>query len=270
MADESESRTLLEDYLADPSDQRLAGLIVPFYSRSHFTSAPRRLTPSTTSSSLQISGYSHTLYSSTDSQVVPVLTRESSTASTDSIDTAFADDIPGYPLLQEQAGGVLEYHQPPTSTILECPFRFLGCIDTFASFDDWHTHSLEHFGAHGPPAHNICCFCDFTFDADDGKRSWEARMHHVADVHHRRGESLARARPDFALYRYLEEKGLMSAIQLRRLADRSEAPGHPPLALGGSPNDTSSDPQELVPVIEDRQERRRRERQRQRRRRRES
>ena len=35
--------------------------------------------------------------------------------------------------------------------IFECPFNFLYCLVTFASFTEWFTHSLTHFHDVGPP-----------------------------------------------------------------------------------------------------------------------
>ena len=97
--------------------------------------------------------------------------------------------------------------------LLECPFNFLSCYERFESYASWHRHSLTHFSGVEPPHRNKCCFCDAKFSAGTGEESWQQRLEHVA-MHHRLGHSLAHARIDFDLYKYLWGKQLVSTADL--------------------------------------------------------
>ena len=116
---------------------------------------------------------------------------------------------------------------PSRPQILECPFDFLFCFLTFSNITDWFKHSLVHFqtpGGYniGPPTHSECCFCDYEFQGSP-QQCWQDRMSHVA-VHHELSHTLAHARPNFPLYRYLWENGLMSDVDYRQLRGNRDDP----------------------------------------------
>ena len=128
-------------------------------------------------------------------------------------------------LLQHDNHGVLGVSDEPSilddrdigrRPVLECPFNLLKCFKHFSVFEDWVSHSLDHFNTAsrfrrfvGPPTMNRCCFCDETFEDPNGKYCWQKRMMHVSH-HHRLGHSLSTARPDFHLYDYLWHQGLIN------------------------------------------------------------
>lgn len=107
---------------------------------------------------------------------------------------------------------------PPISQRLqlECPFSFLDCLRSFGNFEDWWEHSLTHFGQWGPPSSSRCCFCDMQFSAATGRECWKKRMEHVT-VHHKLGDRLAHARPDFGMFKYLWDKKLISSAEYKDL-----------------------------------------------------
>lgn len=110
---------------------------------------------------------------------------------------------------------------------LECPFNFLRCTKSYPlqNWNEWFEHSISHFKVEGlrprtafPPTSNQCCFCDMTFENSDGLQSWRERMKHVA-WHQHAGHSLSHARPDFKLFRYLWEEGIISSLEYREVGD---------------------------------------------------
>lgn len=98
-----------------------------------------------------------------------------------------------------------------TATLLECPLKTIfGCQVAFDFDQDrqWIEHSFAHFKTLDgtqvqPPMTNKCCFCALPILGDTGKESWEARLNHIRDVHHRIGQRMAAAQLDFELVRYL-------------------------------------------------------------------
>ncbi|KAI9760252.1 MAG: hypothetical protein M4579_001766 [Chaenotheca gracillima] len=176
--------------------------------------SPRNLGPN----SLAMTGGSHTLLSSLASNNVPSLgsdqwSHPSSPTDTDSTRTVDMPVINEYMLQEENGVFVI----PAAATKLECPFHFLLCRFTFTLFADWFSHSLSHFYGEGPPNAAICCFCDDTFyNQTDAVRCWEDRMRHVAE-HHKRGQTLESAKPDFHLCEYLKDIRVISEEQLRSM-----------------------------------------------------
>ena len=124
-------------------------------------------------------------------------------------------------LLQDNAS-VLQI--PPLSGALsfECPFNFLYCTDVFSDFEDWYNHSLGHFENAGPPNRTRCCFCEYEFV---GPYGWRQRLQHIAD-HHRVGHRLSHAQPDFELYDYLWNKGIISEVEYKALRGPKPATGY--------------------------------------------
>ena len=125
-------------------------------------------------------------------------------------------------ILEQDHGGVLVVPPLPGQRILECPFNsaFL-CPLTFSNEKDWIDHSLEHFCTKerrviDPPTLNSCCFCEAQFYSPNPLASWGQRMHHVC-LHHCLGHRLGHARPDFALFKYLFDKHLISDADYREL-----------------------------------------------------
>lgn len=113
--------------------------------------------------------------------------------------------------------------------IFECPLHFLQCDRTFTNEGEWIEHSLTHFKDVGPPNSNECPFCDRhngRFTHPVAMKSWIARMKYVS-FHHRQGESVGTARPDFYLIHYLWENRLIDKVQYRNLCCRSESQNSP-------------------------------------------
>jgi len=169
---------------------------------------------------------------------LPTLTRASSVATTKSESSSLGVRQMGILnsrlLLAEEEGGVLVDNRAPAQGNLECPFNLLFCLKTFSNMEDWVGHSLTHFSNVGPPDSNHCCFCDARFSSSSEISGWARRMEHVA-CHHRLGDKLAHARPDFELYTYLWNNRLITNAEYRDLKgnneDRSQAarayPPHP-------------------------------------------
>lgn len=111
--------------------------------------------------------------------------------------------------LQTQNLPLRSYHEE-----YACPFRFLKCPLVYKreAFDDWYAHSLSHFGSQQPPSRSICIFCDTSFHDDDPWRSWQERMHHIAN-HFNDGSPIEHARPDFALLLHLQANSLITEEQ---------------------------------------------------------
>lgn len=128
-------------------------------------------------------------------------------------------------LSQDVPGGPLVLPPPVEEPIFECPFNFLQCDRAFRDQREWFKHSLTHFKDVGPPTSNECPFCDqhgrFTI-AEPRMESWTLRMECVSS-HHKRGQRVATARPDFRLINYLWENSLMDIAQYRNLRCRSES-----------------------------------------------
>lgn len=138
--------------------------------------------------------------------------------------------------------------------VLQCPFPFLHCTRHYAmeNMDDWFEHSLSHFirrvGRHTvpivPPTSTTCCFCEMVFEDPDGLACWMERMRHVA-WHHHAGHSLAHARPDFKLFRFLWENRIIDNAEYRELSRLRQQPPRSPQNIftpPDSPTDAPSRP----------------------------
>jgi len=118
--------------------------------------------------------------------------------------------------LEEGPDGVLTV---PPPAILQCPFNFLQCFLTFATFEQWFSHSLTHFRQQTPPTRTKCCFCPVEFVHVDGRECWRQLLGHV-ELHHRRGDNLADFPPHLSLIEYLRIKMLISDDEYRFLKTR--------------------------------------------------
>ena len=136
----------------------------------------------------------------------------------------------GY-LLDVESDGVLtarrSVHFPMQ---LECSFYLLDCHLVFSDFEDWLTHSLDHFSRRvlngpsksvHPPTSVACCFCDKRFTHVDGRKAWRHRMVHVMN-HHLLGHRVAHARPDFELYKYLWDNHIIEDAVYWEIKGNSE------------------------------------------------
>lgn len=154
----------------------------------------------------------------------PTLTRASSVATTQSESSSLGTRQLGILnsrlLLAEEEGGVLIDNRVPAQGNLECPFNLLHCFKTFSNMEDWIGHSLTHFSNIGPPYSSRCCFCDAWFSSSEIS-GWARRMDHVA-YHHRVGEKLTHAQPDFELYTYLWNNRLITDAEYRDLRGNNE------------------------------------------------
>lgn len=138
--------------------------------------------------------------------------------------------------------------------VLQCPFYFLHCTKHYAmeNMNEWFKHSLSHFGRQEdrrspstlPPTSTLCCFCEKVFENTNGETCWWERMRHVA-WHHHAGHSLAYARPDFKLFRYLYENKIIDNVEYRELSIIRQQPRRSPQNIPtppDSPNDSPSRP----------------------------
>lgn len=125
-----------------------------------------------------------------------------------SVSSAMGERAFGPPrILEVDCHGALQvpHKHPP---VFECPFYFLSCHLTFSTFSEWFIHSLHHFRGINPPNINNCCFCEQTFQDDNGIKSWKAKMEHLA-LHFQLGHKIPHVRPDFMLYEYLWKNRLV-------------------------------------------------------------
>jgi hypothetical protein len=125
----------------------------------------------------------------------------------------------GRSLSVDEVDDILE--QPDTITcnpIFECSFDFLSCTCVFYDELEWREHCLAHFRLMEPPRSVQCPLCDrFRGVFKDGVTAWYARQTHMANEHHRKGDTLANARPDFKLMEHLWRKRLISDSQYQAL-----------------------------------------------------
>lgn len=196
----------LQSYLRDQSDARIPRRLAlqsvlpssSLYRAPDYHGAPRDVSRT----SMMMTGSDRTWDSGT--QDLAALTSASTRSTSESVPTSVgARQLESQRLLVSGPENVLLIPPLPTPRILECPFNTVyDCSMTYVEVEEWIKHSLKHFGHVGPSTSNVCCFCDVTFDGANGQQSWRERMQHVAS-HHRLGEKLAHARPDFQLFRYL-------------------------------------------------------------------
>jgi hypothetical protein len=150
--------------------------------------------------------------SSTATSAVPVLSRGSSRSSDgESVNTDLASCLDAVNLLVEEENGVLV--TPNTDRpILEypCLFSFLDCSESFILSCEWKTHVLSHFRGHTPPDDARCLLCDWEVSLPGKGEGWNAMLDHTSSMHFRIGHSLAASRPDFALFKFLWNRRLVS------------------------------------------------------------
>lgn len=176
------------------------------------------------------------------------LTSAASVSSAPSVSSAMGERALGPPrILEVDRHGALQVPPLRHPPVFECPFYFLSCCLTFASFSEWFTHSLMHFRGINPPSINSCCYCDKTFQDNDGMRSWKARMEHIA-LHSQLGHRIAHARPDFELHRYLWKNRLVDNALYKNLVgdgnsrtSAASAYPSPPTSPNSSTSSASSD-----------------------------
>ncbi|MCJ1389591.1 hypothetical protein MMC18_002448 [Xylographa bjoerkii] len=158
------------------------------------------------------------------------LTTASSASTAPSVSSSLGERYLGPArVLEHDHQGALHIAPLRHHVVFECPFNFLYCLMTFASFSEWLAHSLTHFKKITPPEKNECCFCDEKFEKSDGMRSWRDKMEHTA-LHHQLGHKLAHARPDFALYKFLWNKRIIEPGEYKELIgghSRSAASSYP-------------------------------------------
>lgn len=217
-------RPAIETYVNDSSDSRLPQLLasqstLPAIDPS-VSHASHGQVPGSYGTSMLLSNCDHTQDSATED--LAALTRASTLSEIDSVSSAMAIRQLGEGrLLDQDPDGVLVVPPLRMPRILECPFNLMYCPLTFSDSTEWILHSLGHFGRARPPKKNCCCFCDLEFHSDDGIRSWQDRMLHIA-MHHQLGYRLAHARPDFELYTYLWQKRVISDAAYRDIKGNSE------------------------------------------------
>lgn len=201
-------------YLAEPIDPMLAHHLA----RQSRTSILEHDSVSPLSASRPAAGTSMLLSGNSS---LAALTSAPTASTPSSVSSAMGDRALGPPrILELISTGALQVPPVRGTPVFECPFNFTHCLLTFTSFSEWFAHSLSHFGGFSPPPTNRCCFCDNIFEHPDGKKSWKARMEHVA-LHYQLGHRLAHARPDFEFYRYLWSNRLLDNETFKALVGDS-------------------------------------------------
>ena len=214
----------LQSYLQDQSDARIPRQlalqsVLPdniLYRAREYHGAPR----DDAGTSMMMTGSDRTWDSGT--QDLAALTSASTRSTSESVPTSVgARQLEHQRLLVSGPENVLQIPPLPTPRILECPFNIVyDCSMTYVEVEEWIKHSLKHFRHIGPSTSNVCCFCDATFHGATGQQSWRERMQHVAS-HHRLGNKLAYARPDFQLFDYLWSNKLIANAEYKDLKGES-------------------------------------------------
>ncbi|KAI9889471.1 MAG: hypothetical protein M1814_005254 [Vezdaea aestivalis] len=102
-------------------------------------------------------------------------------------------------------------HSPPVQepVLYICQWHPISCDASTTCPLKWRTGTKAHFKDHKPPSSNICPFCNSIFEHENGDVSWDNRMFHV-DGHAQRGEDGHKYyKPEFALWQFLHERGLL-------------------------------------------------------------
>ncbi|KAL1792318.1 hypothetical protein ACET3X_008825 [Alternaria dauci] len=134
-----------------------------------------------------------------------------------SISTTLASRFSGVPLLEDN-NGVLEVPRAHyTTPLYECAFWFLNCSYVSPHSEEWETHCSSHFRGEEPPTTVQCPLCEWGATCDVGREAWGMRMHHLANEHTMRGQTLRTSRPDFGLFQYLWQRRLIDDADLKEL-----------------------------------------------------
>lgn len=146
----------------------------------------------------------------------------------ESVSTGLANQLAGFPTLEE-IDGIL--HQPLSATwrpTFECLFWFLNCAYLSHDQEEWETHCRSHFCGEDPPRSVSCPLCDWERSLDSGSEAWSLKMRHLAEEHFHFGQSLSASRPDFHLFTYLWQKRLIDDQDLKELKGGNHNLTHPP------------------------------------------
>ncbi len=110
--------------------------------------------------------------------------------------------------------------------ILPCLLQPLtGCSVSFPSseLENWHSHSISHYGHASPPTSAMCIFCNQNFVSNDPYECFPQRMNHIA-AHFEMGWTLRRSRPDFGVIRDMWMKGCISKEDFDHAMSHTERP----------------------------------------------
>ncbi|XPS72151.1 hypothetical protein M3J07_004308 [Ascochyta lentis] len=189
------------------------------YPYSHYSSAPY-MHPLSIRSNSSMAHMLHQSHTSTASNRPPSLTSchtRTDTTIDSSVCTSVADQIPGFPLLEEIDGVLVQPLSEVEAPVYECVFWFLNCEYLSRDRNEWETHCLSHFHGENPPRSVLCPLCNWEISCDDGSEAWGLRMHHLADEHFAFGQNLSASRPDFHLFHHLWQKRLIDDQDLKEL-----------------------------------------------------
>lgn len=158
--------------------------------------------------------------SSTMTDRVPALTRDSSVASSDSaVQTDTASAVQGGYVLETDDGILTLPHTSEPDADLLCPFQILDCAETFSSVREYKTHVFSHFRGHPLPTSASCFLCENKFTQepeDDAALAWNKMLGHMAHDHFRQGQQLGTIRADFALMRWMYDRKIISDYYFKR------------------------------------------------------
>ncbi len=222
---EGDERNPVSDYLRSPDDSRASRL---FAVNSHFSQPKVHAHHASMSHSITTSGAIRASNSGTrrggsstqPSESLPALSRDrTSRSSSGSMETpqtpgAGQNWIPiTYLLDDDPDNGVLTVPGP-----LQCPFHFLRCFSRSLTIRNLFQHSLIHFRDKSPPLGVQCFFCNTNFQNSNGRDCWWQLIEHVV-THLEQGQSLANARPNAPLIRYLFCNKLIGDQDYKALID---------------------------------------------------
>lgn len=150
------------------------------------------------------------------------------TVTDSSVGTSAADQLPGFPVLEDH-DGVLELPlNEANSPTFECLFWFLDCPYISRNRQEWIVHCLHHFHGHEPPRSVSCPLCPWEASHDQGLAAWTLKMEHTANEHFQFGQNLSASRPDFQLFNYLWRKRLINDQDMKELSGGNHNLTHAP------------------------------------------
>lgn len=127
--------------------------------------------------------------------------------------------------------------------VYRCLFYILPCDHQSDNIDTWKTHVLSHFRGTRLPPTAICQWCPLEFKQPSNTstststsintnthQTWNAMLTHVAHDHFEKGHTLASARPNFELMKYMYNSKIITEDQLKaiQLCPSPDSPAYHP------------------------------------------
>lgn len=121
--------------------------------------------------------------------------------------------------------------------VYRCLFYILPCDHQSDNIETWKTHVLSHFRGTRLPPTAICQWCPLEFKQPNtsnlnahAHQTWDAMLTHVAHDHFEKGHTLASARPNFELMKYMYNSKIITEDQLKtiQLCPSPDSPAYHP------------------------------------------